>query len=227
MKRQQVGAVFFLLAVISLLATGTGCCIFFPGPGKAVEDFSLATPERAFDSFKRAFKAENPSLEWKCFSDALKEREGLTWAKYRMGRARFIAKYHDAIENLKRAELKGIFPLSADRKRIVLDVRGPGAVAKLLLINQPYFEFVMSRDGEEELVWGLLDRLESHIVRFDENGREMVQLRIPLDEAFDESIAGFDREKIVRFTMENEWKLFDLEIYLDEEVYPDVLKDVD
>ena len=199
---------FFLF----LLLGSTGCALFFPSKGRSVDDFSLVTPERAFESFKKAFEAENPSLEWRCLSDKLKEREGLTEAKYTIGRSQFISNHKEAIENFKKAEIREFF-YAPDRMKAKLVVAAPDTLATLELINQPYYEIIMSRNGEEELVWGFLKDLEERITLVEERGKEYVKIRIPLDEAIDESEYGLDTERIVSFTLADEWKLLNLEVF--------------
>lgn len=173
----------------------------------------MATPRKAFQSFKRAFEAENPSLEWKCLSDELKERENLTEFTYTVGRERFIRKNAQAIENFKKARIKEIL-YSPDRRRALLIMEAPGTKAYMDLINQPYFELIVNR-GEEEIVWGFMERLEDHLSVQEEMGKDWILIRIPLEGAFGDSLPGLDEKKIVRFTLSDEWKLLNLEVHSD------------
>src|SRR5262245_50934906 len=65
-----------------------------------LEDYTLATPELALESFKKAIRAEDTLLEFKAFSEKLKSERDLTWLKYQVGRKSFMSEHGDEVQLL-------------------------------------------------------------------------------------------------------------------------------
>jgi len=173
-----------------------------------VPDMSFVTPEATFHSFQRAVQANNERLEYRCLSEFLKEREEIDLQRYVLGRRHFFRKNREEVEAFKKATLlrvdyDRIYEFSPEGHEIARVILTSGDLTgEFLLINTPYWEIEVAREGEEPDAYDdFLDADLASSVRVE--GR-VLRVDVPLDD-----VGELDPASIAGVEMKNEWKVLD------------------
>src|SRR5262249_2087151 len=104
----------------------------------------LCTPERAYETFKKAVEAKNAWVEFQCLSRKLRADQSISWTKYRIGRDRVMSSHSEEVKAFLASELRNV-QYSPDRRTADLVLASPGRLGLFRVINEP--EFVVTTDG--------------------------------------------------------------------------------
>lgn len=161
-------------AIASLLGLGLGASC----RSADVAEYSLATPEMALDSFKRALDAGDYEHEYLSLSSELKRELDLSYNTYTLGRGSFLRQHRDEVRLFKRSEIAKVV-YSPDRLTARVELAAGEAAGEIVLVNEPVAEWVIddgSGRGAEDGV--SLDGDVPSYVRF-EDGR--IRVDVPLE----------------------------------------------
>lgn len=99
----------------------------------------MCTPERAYDSFKKAVEVANSEVEFRCLSRKLKDEQGLSWFKYRAGRGQFMSAHKSEVRAFLSSELKRVLYHPDNPNLAKLELTSADQRGEFLLINEPEF----------------------------------------------------------------------------------------
>lgn len=127
---------------MALLACGAigGCC----GPRLAPEqcaDLGFRSPRQAVNTFQVALAGDLVDLEYRCFSSAFKQREGLNQLAYREFRERLVRE-QPYLARFAEAELVEARALDADSALVLarLDTWWTTVEVEVRLVREDYWE---------------------------------------------------------------------------------------
>jgi hypothetical protein len=132
-----------VLVLLAIAAGSPSCCALFWSPPPPLES-DLCTPERAYETFKKAVEQKNARVEFQCLSRKLRDEQGISWTKYQIGRDRVMASHEAEVKAFLASELRNV-QYSPDRRTADLVLASPGRLGLVRLINEP--EFVVTTDG--------------------------------------------------------------------------------
>jgi hypothetical protein len=197
------------LAAQALLAAclvqAPGCCLTRPPDAKTLVAAGSAgwrTPEAAFETFRVAFGADLPELEYRSLSLDFRRREGVSYQSYRVARERILEE-NPLLALLTRAEVVESRPvdgLQGRTKKHRLVVQAAGRRFGVELVREDRYQIC---SGTTLLADGTLDF--GRALRFRESPegwRTLVDLLIPgLD------VEGIDLSSATSFLVEQTWKI--------------------
>jgi hypothetical protein len=183
-----------------LLLTGlslAGCCVAPAADARFHRFPSFESPLTTFETLRAALRADDPALEYRCFSREFRERNGLKGADtWRVARAR-VLQDHPEIRWVARARLGETRPEGPGRCAATASVLGRRFL--LAFVREDFFEILL-RDGsriDEYLEGPLRDRLSV------EGGRLRVEIDDPL-------LRDLPPDSIDRVLVGGEWKILDV-----------------
>jgi hypothetical protein len=194
-SRSPIGPSVRLSPAASLLLSG--CCLA-PAPDARFLRFpSFETPEAAFETLRAALRADDPALEYRCFSQAFRENYGLQGAdSWRIARAR-ILREHPEIRWVARARLRETTRPAPDRRAGIASVLGRRF--RVEFVREEFFELTRA-DGTR--IDDYLERpLRAHLSAEGE--------RLRLDLA-DPRFRDLPLEEVERLLVGAEWKILDV-----------------
>lgn len=110
-----------------------------------VAEYSLATPEKALDSFQRALEAGDYEHEYLSLSSELKRELDLSYNTYTLGRGSFLRQHRDEVRLFRRSEIARV-TYSADRRTARVELSAGESLGEIVLVNEPHYEWVVD-DG--------------------------------------------------------------------------------
>lgn len=196
------------LLLLCICVPLSGCSIFCPSPvAEIVDNFSLATPEGAYYSFKRALRENSPSYEFRCLSYAFLEANGIDQQKYRVGRNYFKHRYRKEISRFLASSIEEVRPFfGEDGTQYAQIILTDGELeGEFILVNEPYWQIHPRANADHEEpypIFGWLepgDRIEGHMRR--EGDRLVVDFEIT--ERWKPRV-----DEIAGVEFKDEWKVF-------------------
>lgn len=186
-----------------LLFTLPGCCLLSPAPPPLLSELDWSTPTAAVATFRRAFQAGKVEYEYLCLSQALREREGLSFTVYQLGRDRFLAANRPLLRELLEAEVVAVRPLpeGPPPRTLVRVARGPH-VADFVLVNEPVC-WVRYRENGDTLTVDLPLRSLTDVVHT--RGRRLEIRDLPAA-----GVALPPAASIVKIQITDRWRLLDI-----------------
>lgn len=145
---------FARLALPVLLATLLGACLSKP-TAEAWLTVGFHSPGQTFGTFQTALRADQPSLEYRCFGQAMKEREGITEVLYREFRDRLFSR-QPWLKRAACARIVEVQPLGPGRERVIARV-DTVFVDKTFAVDFVREDFYELRAGESLLEDGFTD----------------------------------------------------------------------
>ncbi len=114
------------------------------------------TPEAAFETFRVAFGADMPLLEYRCFSEEFRRDQTLSYQTYRVARQKLIDA-HPLLALLAKAEVVESKELGARRHRLIVEVAGRRLMVDLTLQDefQIYKGGLLIADGRLDFASGV------------------------------------------------------------------------
>lgn len=197
-----------LLGVLSLWAFGLlgfgglgGCCLVRPPDAETLVGAGMAgwrTPEAAFETFRVAFGADLPELEYRSFSRDFRRREGVSYQSYRVAREKLLAE-NPFLPLLSRAEVVESRVVVENRRHRLL-VQAAGRRFAVELVREDRFQIYA---GTEFLADGPVDFDRAMAFRAAPGGsRAVLDLLVPEDD-----LAGVDLGRATSFVIEETWKI--------------------
>ncbi len=187
----------FLLAPLLFILL-SGCASLFYTPPEPVEDFSLATPEEAYESFKKAVSAENDVLIWRTISDKRRQEDGITWSDYWTFKDLVKVKFGDAFDLLAESELKEVIQRGNQAQLHLVAEKNE---AYVVLVRESYYEFIIDRPGYP--IRRHYDFLDHGAPPFIARSQDGIQVNLPLSP--DEPLPEGD---VVDFRILDEWRFY-------------------
>ncbi len=149
------GAMWQGVLWIGLLGTLPGCIV--PRPDAAeLQRFErgFETPEGAFECLRTAFQGEMLEWEYRCLSQGLRERNGLSQQAYRAFRPQFLARIPYLRWGLARAVVEEVSYPAPDRARLTVRIPVP-------LWSDPRLTVILVREEYAELYTGPWDAAQA------------------------------------------------------------------
>ncbi len=156
----------FLTAVPLLGGCKTFCAVFCPTSKPLLAELDWSTPEAAVQTYRKAFKAENPQYEYLCLSNKLKEEHPISLTEYTLGRDRFLADNQELLDLFLEAESEPPRPIpGSDPPQVVIRLKKGRHYADFRLVNEPviWIRWVDEETKEVIPVEIPVERLDSHI----------------------------------------------------------------
>ena len=194
-----------LLAVLGLGAIGLlslgGCCLVRPPDAQTLVGAGMAgwrTPEAAFETFRVAFGADLPELEYRSFSRDFRRREGVSYQSYRVAREKLLDE-NPFLPLLSRAEVIESRVVVEDRRHRLL-VQAAGRRFAVELVREDRFQIYA---GTEFLADGPVEFDRALAFRAAPGGmRAVLDLLVAEDD-----LAGVDLARATSFVIEETWKI--------------------
>lgn len=181
----------------------SGCSLFCPTPPPLLSELSWSTPERAVETYRKAFATENANYEFLTLSDALKQKYGIGFGEYSLGRGRFLDANRGLVDLMLEAEVTATRRLpGTNPEQVAVRVERDGHFAEFILVNEPV-AWIKFMDGEDEITIDIpLDSLERVIVV---KGKRIVIDGLP------EAPAPLpDEDTIHEVRVTKRWRLFEI-----------------
>jgi len=180
-----------------LLLPLAGCCLAPAADARFLRFPSFESPLATFETLRAALRADDPALEYRCFSREFREGNGLRGADtWRVARAR-VLREHPEIRWVARARLGETRPSAPDRCTASASVLGQRFL--LEFVREEFFE-IRLRDGTR--IDGYLDGpLEGRL------SLEGERLRVDLR---DSGLRDLPLGTIERVLVGGEWKILDV-----------------
>ena len=197
-RRRRILALGGLAALAAIVPPG--CCLVRPPEAKTLlsaGNGGFRTPEAAFETFRVAFGADLPELEFRSLSDAFRAREQISYQSYRIAREKLI-------------EANPLLKLLAEAKVVKSEVRGDGRHHLVVEAAGQQFAVELVRQDEFQIYSGaqfLADgSLEfARAVKTTKiTGGQRVSAEIFLS---DEDTEGVDISKLTSLRVEQVWKI--------------------
>ncbi len=155
------------------------------------------TPEAAFETFRVAFGADMPLLEYRCLSEEFRREQSLSYQTYRVARQKLIDA-NPLLALLAKAEVAESKVLGARRHRLIVEVAGRRL--QVDLIRQDEFQIykggLLIADGRLDFASG---------VRVSKSGPvQKVSAEVSLK---DEELPEVDLDGLTSFHVDQLWKI--------------------
>jgi hypothetical protein len=183
----------------------TFCAIFCPASKPLLAELDWSTPERAVNTYRRAFRAENPEYEYRCLSNHLKEEHPISLTEYSLGRDRFLAQNQELVDLFLEAESEPPRPMpGSDPPQVVIRLKKGSHFADFRLVNEPvvWIRWFDRETGDIIPVEVPLASLDSHIRIRDR--RMTAQWDVPDGQEVPPV------EAIQKITVTDRWRLMDI-----------------
>ena len=184
-----------------------GACCVTPPSAKEFLAIGFRTPEQAFKTFQIAVRADDPSLEYRCFSSrflAANHVSKLAWREYREQ----LAREHPFLKKgLADAEIRGTVERHGDRARLVATSHGVDIRFDMVLDD-----FTEVWTGKSALVDESVEFGEHAGIQTGADGRRWIYGRIEIP-------PGPDLADVTELRLGREWKIDGLST-IDENTTP-------
>lgn len=156
------------------------------------------TPEQAFRTFQTAVRADEPALEFRCFSSAFTRRNHLSQRDYREGREQLRRQYPYLRKGLADAEISQ--PTQIRGNRAQLEITSHGRSFEIDLVREAFGEIWAG----SELIADPEDlHFEDHTgIQSADDGNRWFYGHIPLP-----SDSAIDGTEITEIRVGREWKI--------------------
>jgi hypothetical protein len=141
-----------------------------------VAEYSLSTPERALDSFKRATEADDYEHEYRSLAEPL--RREFSYNSYTIGRGSFLRQHRAEVRLFLSSEITKV-TYSPDRTTAVVELSAGGEVGEVVLVNEPYYEYVVDDGTGAGVESG--GRLAEDVPEYVRASGAAVSIVVPLD----------------------------------------------
>lgn len=183
-----------LVGTVCLCAGLGGCWVAPPRPDEWMR-VGFRGPEQAFASFQVAVRADEPELEYRCFSDGFRQRNHISKMAWREARIELRRQYPWLKKGIADARIETLDP-RGDRAHAVLETHG----------ERIEIEFV--REDFAEL-WAGTERIADEYVPFDSatntqvgsDGKTWFQGSVALP------LRGADAAPVTEIHLAREWKI--------------------
>jgi len=183
----------------------TFCAVFCPSSKPLLAELDWSTPEAAVETYRKAFKAENPQYEFLCLSNKLKEEHPISLAEYTLGRDRFLANNQELLDLFLEAEPGPSRPLAgSDPPQVVIRLKKDDHFADFRLVNEPVV-WIRWYDPETNEVIPVEVSIASLAAHIRARGRTMsFTCDVPLEQEVPPP------KMIQKLTVTNRWRLLDI-----------------
>lgn len=182
-----------LLAALCALPLAASCVC--PATAEELLETGFSTPRQTFESFQAFLATDLPDQEFRCFSAAFRERNGLSLLTYGEGRDQLLAS-HPWMRHLAQAEI--IEEKVWTQGVHVVDARIAGRTVRVKLLREDSYEISAGRDL---LADGYCDW--DAVVRLDPAPRPTLHATVTPEP---ESIYS-DLSEATRFVVERTWRI--------------------
>jgi hypothetical protein len=189
---------------LALLLGGAGlgaCCLVRPPGAKELYEAGaggMRTPESAFETYRVAFGADLPELEYRCLSADFRRVNGISYLSYRVAREQLLEQ-KPYLAFLAKAQVQESRAVSAGRHRLLVKAAGQRFVVDLVRED----EFKMYA-GEVLLADGLLDFERAIKVQPQNDGSLKLGAVVNVDA---EQSEGLDLSRLTSLRLEQVWKI--------------------